>query len=93
MSGREGEVQRKGQDEQKKLCACMECSDNKKSNQIQFHIVIYSFTSPKYEYWACISEMLLKVIDRAPVLSVTSNIFSTYFFKFLGSHLLIKRNT
>lgn len=91
--GREGEVERKGQGEQNKLCACMECSHNKKVIKFNFILLFIFFTFPKYEYWACISEMLFKGVDKALVLSVTSNIFSTYFLKFLGNHLLIKRNT
>lgn len=81
MSGREGEeMERKEQGEQNKLCAYMECSDNKKLIKFNYILLFIFFTFPKYEYWARISEMLLKGIDRALVLSVTSNIFSTYFF-------------
>lgn len=81
MEGRVGEeLERKGRGgfEQNKLFACMECSDNKKIVIIQLHIVIYLFTVPKYEYRACISEMLLKDTDDALVLPATSKIFSTH---------------
>lgn len=67
MSGREGEVERKGQGEQNKLCACMECSHNKKVIKFNFILLFIFSLSPNmniaHVFQKCSLKALIKLLS------------------------------
>lgn len=67
VSGREGEVERKGQGEQNKLCACMECSHNKKVIKFNFILLFIFSLSPNmnigHVFQKCSLKALIKLLS------------------------------